>query len=88
MVDGKTGHEILGIVENMSYIHCPDCNGKIHTFEGKGGEKLSAALRSPLLVQIPMHTPGHLAPAPEVYPKDSPAGLKYRELADRVLTAT
>lgn len=84
----RTGHEILGVVENMSYVTCPDCNGQIHVFAGDGGERLASSLRTPLLVRIPMHPPGHDAPAPGVYTHHSHAGTKYRELADFVLAAT
>lgn len=27
--------KVLGVVENMSYIQCPDCDKKIKLFEGK-----------------------------------------------------
>lgn len=84
----KTGHEILGVVENMSYITCPDCSKDIHLFEGNGGAKLSSSLRAPLLVRIPMQPTGHGAPAPGVYHKDSNPGRKYRELAEKVLAVT
>ena len=45
---------IVGLVENMSYVSCPDCGRKIYLFgEGKSEE---AALRHslPLLAQMPI----------------------------------
>ena len=45
---------ILGLVENMSYVACPDCGKKIHLFgEGKTAE---AARRHnlPLLAEMPI----------------------------------
>lgn len=45
---------IVGIVENMSYIQCPDCGKKLHIFgEGKTAE---AAARHNLkvLAQMPI----------------------------------
>ena len=46
---------ILGMVENMSYIECPDCKKKIYMFgEGKTEER-AAELGIPLLAKIPMN---------------------------------
>ena len=50
----KMGVPIVGLVENMSYVPCPDCGKKIHLFgEGKTEE---AAQRHglPLLAQMPI----------------------------------
>ena len=45
---------VLGIIENMSWISCPDCGRKIFPFgEGKT-EKIAMQHSIPLLAQIPM----------------------------------
>ena len=45
---------VLGIVENMSYIKCPDCDKKIYPFgEGKTIE-VARAHSIPLLAQLPI----------------------------------
>ena len=45
---------VLGIIENMSYLSCPDCGKKIYPF-GEGKTALTAQQHSiPLLAQIPM----------------------------------
>ena len=45
---------ILGLVENMSYVKCPDCDKKIYIFgEGKVQETADK-YNLPLLAQIPM----------------------------------
>ena len=45
---------VLGIIENMSYLSCPDCGRKIYPF-GEGKTALTAQQHSiPLLAQIPM----------------------------------
>lgn len=45
---------VLGIVENMSYVECPDCGRKIYLFgEGKS-EKIAEELGLPLLAQLPI----------------------------------
>ena len=35
----KMNIEVLGVIENMSYIQCPDCNKKIRMFDGENTEK-------------------------------------------------
>lgn len=45
---------VLGIVENMSYVKCPDCDKEIHIF-GKGNvEKIALEYGIPLLAKIPI----------------------------------
>jgi len=45
---------ILGIVENMSYVECPDCGKKIHVFGESKIEEISKEYGIPVLAQIPM----------------------------------
>lgn len=46
--------KILGLVENMSYLVCPNCGEKVYVF-GKGEtEKLAEEFGIPLLARIPM----------------------------------
>ena len=48
------GIPVLGIVENMSYIACPDCGKKIYPFgEGKT-KQVAEAHGLPLLAQLPI----------------------------------
>lgn len=46
---------ILGIVENMSYYHCPECGHDDHIFQEGGGQKAAESLELPLLGQIPLN---------------------------------
>ncbi len=41
----------LGVIENMSYVLCPD--GSVHKVFGEGGERISRYLGLPLLAKIP-----------------------------------
>lgn len=84
----RTGHEIVGVVENMAYMHCPDCSGRIHAFGRAGGSRLCEALRSELLVQLPLEAPNPNTAAPGLYEASSEAGGKFRELADKVIART
>lgn len=45
---------ILGVVENMSYIECPDCNKKIKLFDGEDTETFLKEMDLDLLGELPM----------------------------------
>ena len=51
----KLNIEIIGLVENMSYIVCPDCGNKIQIFKGNDTEKLLDDLQLNLLGTLPMN---------------------------------
>ncbi|WP_051321333.1 Mrp/NBP35 family ATP-binding protein [Chrysiogenes arsenatis] len=50
----KTGVEILGIVENMSYHICPNCNHESHIFGTEGARKYAAEKKLPFLGDLPL----------------------------------
>lgn len=45
---------ILGIIENMSYIECPDCGNKIEIFGKSHVEEVAAQYGLPVLGRIPI----------------------------------
>ena len=44
---------VLGLIENMSYVVCPDCGKHIEVFGASNAAKLSSDLSIPLLAQLP-----------------------------------
>ncbi|MCP8969419.1 Mrp/NBP35 family ATP-binding protein [Ectobacillus ponti] len=84
----RTGNEILGVVENMSYIQCGCCDKPLYPFGENGGKQLAESLRSRVLAQFPIERPGQEAPALGIYHEDSLIGRQYRELADDVIRLT
>lgn len=46
--------KVLGIVENMSYFSCPNCDEKIELFGSGGGADLAEELSVDLLGQVPL----------------------------------
>lgn len=87
----KTNHEILGVVENMSYYPLPD-GTKDYIFGQGGGEKLAKNLQSELMAQIPLGQPVPNA-GPEthltaIYASDSLIGQIYTDLAKKVIEKT
>ncbi|GAA4723907.1 Mrp/NBP35 family ATP-binding protein [Brevibacillus fulvus] len=84
----RTGHELLGVVENMSWYEAKD-GSKEYVFGRGGGAKLAEQLATELLAQVPLGQPdNHPAEpdySPSVYKEQSPIGQIYRELAERVI---
>lgn len=87
----RTGHEILGVVENMAWYEAKD-GSKEYVFGRGGGAKLAEQLATDLLAQIPLAQPeSHPAEpdySPSVYKEHSPIGKLYMELASTVVTKT
>lgn len=50
----KLSVPILGVVENMSYYHCPKCDHEEHLFGEGGGEKLAQEYHLAMLGAIPL----------------------------------
>ena len=50
----KVNVPILGLIENMSYFHCPGDGRRYDIFGSGGGEREAARLQVPLLGQIPL----------------------------------
>ncbi|MFC2821593.1 MAG: Mrp/NBP35 family ATP-binding protein [Sphaerochaeta sp.] len=51
---GQLNVKVLGIIENMSFLICPDCGKKIQIFGKDGGKNLSIETGLPFLGGIPM----------------------------------
>ena len=45
---------ILGLVENMSYVKCPDCGKEITVFGKSNIDKISETFNIPVLARLPM----------------------------------
>lgn len=52
----KTGVDILGVVENMSYFECPECGSRHYIFGKNEAEKLGKELNIEVLGEIPIIT--------------------------------
>lgn len=51
----KMGIKIKGVVENMAYIKCPDCDKKIRVFSKKSSEENAEYLGLPLIGELPIN---------------------------------
>lgn len=77
----KTEHDIIGVVENMSYYECK-CGEKGYIFGTDGGKNLAKKLGVELLVQIPLIIQDEES---YIYKKGSKIEEKYQQLADLVI---
>lgn len=82
----KTGQEIIGVVENMSYFVCPGCGTTHQVFGAGGGEDLARRLEVPLLEKIPLEaeTREKADRGQPVAFADTPGGEAFRRLATRI----
>ncbi|MFB7141210.1 P-loop NTPase [Gottfriedia sp. NPDC056225] len=83
----KTNHEIIGVVENMSYFESKKTGEKEYVFGKGGGERLAKELQTTLLGQLPLLQPDwdEADFAPSIYDKDHPTGKIYTTIAEQVV---
>lgn len=85
----KTNHEIIGVIENMSYFESKLTGEREYVFGRGGGGKLAETLHCELLAQIPLGQPENhpLDPdfSPSVFSSSTPIGELYLELAEKVI---
>lgn len=85
----QTNHEVVGIIENMSYLACSKCGTKEYVFGRGGGTALAEQLQTKLLAQIPLGAPDNHPSEPEyspsIYKANSPVGNIYANLAEQII---
>jgi ATP-binding protein involved in chromosome partitioning len=83
----RTEHEILGVIENMSYFESRLTGEKEFVFGKGGGKKLAEELNTKLLGQLPLEQPDWNEEdfAPSIYQEDHKLGKIYRDIAENVL---
>ena len=84
----KTGHPIVGLVENMSYFLCAHSSQPIEIFGSGGGDRLSKEVDIPLLGAIPLDLDlrqgGDNGVPLMVSAPDSPTGQIFQSIAKKV----
>lgn len=83
----RTDHEVIGIIENMSYFESKATGEREYIFGQGGGAKLSDELGAELLGQLPLGQPDWDEEefAPSVYAEDHPTGRMFSEIAAKVV---
>lgn len=83
----RTEHEILGVIENMSYFESKLTGEREYVFGQGGGDKLAEELNTQVLGQLPLAQPDWDENdfAPSIYQEDHRLGKIYREIAEKVM---
>lgn len=88
MMFQKVNTPVVGIIENMSYFHCPNCNVRTEIFDHGGGRAEAEKRGVPFLGEIPLDTAIRIAgdkgvPIVEAAP-DSPAAQVFMSIARKL----
>lgn len=86
----QTEHELLGVIENMSWFESKNTGEREYVFGKGGGTRLAEELRTDLLGQIPLGQPDWNEEdfAPSVYAEDHSIGKIYNEIAQGIIEKT
>ncbi|OLO26845.1 hypothetical protein BTR23_21730 [Alkalihalophilus pseudofirmus] len=85
----NTNHEILGVIENMSYFSPPIENAEKYYLFGKGGgNTLAKTLDTTVLASLPMSIPNENGEVPTIYDETSNLFIHYNDLASKVEVLT
>ncbi|SHN36557.1 Mrp/NBP35 family ATP-binding protein [Gracilibacillus kekensis] len=83
----NTDHEILGVIENMSYFESKVTGEKEYVFGKGGGDKLAEVLDTTVIgrlsLQQPFEEDGVFAPS--VYQEEHPNGQEYLAVAKQII---
>ncbi len=79
----KTGHTVLGVVENMSFLRCGHCGQELHPFGEGGGRHVAEGLGGvPVLARVPLGGPPR--PGTGLFGPDTEPGRAFLGLAEAV----
>lgn len=83
----KTEHEVIGVIENMSYFESKVTGEKEYVFGKGGGTKLAEELHTEVLGQLPLQQPDWNEEdfAPSIYAADHPTGQIFEDIAKKVI---
>ncbi|MCK2005757.1 Mrp/NBP35 family ATP-binding protein [[Brevibacterium] frigoritolerans] len=83
----KTEHEVIGVIENMSFFESKTTGEKEYVFGKGGGGKLAEELRTEVLGQLPLQQPDWNEEdfAPSIYAADHRLGRIYEDIAKKVI---
>jgi ATP-binding protein involved in chromosome partitioning len=81
----KVNIPVLGIIENMSYLECPHCQGRVEIFKHGGGRRASEQQGVPFLGEISLNSDIPIGsdmgvPIVKSHP-DSPQAKQFMEIA-------
>ena len=82
----RTEHEVIGVIENMSYFESKTTGEREYVFGKGGGEKLAEELNAELLGKLPLGQPDWNDEefAPSIYAEDHQTGRMFTSIAEKV----
>ncbi|WP_260471923.1 Mrp/NBP35 family ATP-binding protein [Bacillus salinus] len=80
----KAKHDVIGVVENMSYFQPPNSDEKFHIFGSRGGELLAETLHTTLLAQLPIEPPRADEEELSIYEEGTVLFEHYQSLAEKI----
>jgi ATP-binding protein involved in chromosome partitioning len=84
----KVNVPLLGVVENMSFFHCPHCGERAEIFSHGGGRRAAEDFSVPFLGEIPLDISvrqgGDDGRPTMVHDARSGAGLMFKEIAEKL----
>jgi ATP-binding protein involved in chromosome partitioning len=77
---------VLGVVENMSAFHCPNCDDTHEVFGAGGGDEIREDYDVPVLSELPVHPDfdSGATEGPTIRDEDSPVGEDLFDMVDAV----
>lgn len=82
----QLGIPLLGVIENMAYLECPDCGKQIALFGESNVAELTASVGAPLLGRLPLQP--EIAPLADSGRLDDYAGDGFEAIVERLLALT
>jgi ATP-binding protein involved in chromosome partitioning len=80
----KSKHEVIGVVENMSYFKPDDSDQKYYIFGKGGGEELASQLGTDLLGQLPIQEADENSETPAIAAENTVLFKEYVSLAEKI----
>ncbi len=73
--------KVVGVVENMGYVECPDCGKEMKIFGGDGGDRVAGELSARVLGRIPILPDATGEPGNALFDEDTAPARAFDDIA-------
>jgi ATP-binding protein involved in chromosome partitioning len=73
--------KLAGVVENMSYVECPDCGKELKIFGGVGGDRVAGELDSRVVGRVPILPDATGEPGNALFPEGTAQARAFDEIS-------
>jgi ATP-binding protein involved in chromosome partitioning len=77
--------KVVGVVENMGYVECPDCGKEMRIFGGDGGDRVAGELGTNILGRIPILPDASGEPGRSLFAEDTAPARAFDEIAQTLV---